>query len=572
MTAYCVEIRTLLDAAEAIRVAASLYNGNERGAKYHIIAAANHFILPGQGKKYDLATFNKHCNPPLTEAEIAELNITVQNTISTLTHVQETYNTDTTEDAPVIVNDIEAAAFLSDHPMQRIREQYYRLHYGDDDALNTVIWSFCVKSVDIALDEGIHIIAIGERGSGKSHGITSAMEFTPPELTWIKGISARYLFYAKNLVRGMTIYLDDVPADPNLLDSLKAIITAYPNGGKRGTVLNGEPLELSIPARVTIHTSSVDQKADEQFTNRMTPIRAASNKDNKKHRVEFRLNLYEGETLPVDDHEREHIRNALRHISRKTFSVRVPKGAIVCDNADQIDIRVLNQFMDAVIGNAILNYPNRSPEDCDGKTHITITKDDFDAVIHMYQNPDEYNHKLTDAAIAIKKYLRKVSPETKSVGEISEATGIDEQVVRRSIRGRPDRHIFSLIEAGLVEEISATTQEKEIISGSSGVEYTKPVGIRLTSKVYRATRLATLSSDVVAKKKPDSMQGGLEAFVGMVRWAGSDMHMHNDSGGDDGGEFPMLPIVSQAWETNSQDVNSNIISLISHNIVEGGGQ
>lgn len=566
---YCQEIEQLLTAAELVRVSVGKFEGDDRFARYHVVATANHFIPPG-GRKFDLAAFNKRCNPPLTIQELEAHNLHVAQNISALQNIQAAADTANQENGVVTVDDADAVAFLSDHPMRRIRDQYYCLHYGDDDALHTVIWGYCVKWIDNAVDEGIHVIAIGERGAGKSHGITSAMEFLPAEYAWIKGISARYLYYAKNLIRGLTIYLDDIPADPNLLDSLKAIITAYPKGGKRGTVINGESLEQSIPARITINTSSVDQKADEQFTNRMTVIRANTNPETKRHRVDFRLQLYEGETTPVCEQEKARIHNALRHLSRRTFNVRVPKDAIKCDNPDHIDVRVLNQFMCAVFGNAILNYPNRHPVADGDFVRITVSKEDFDAVIHLYQNPDEYNYKLTDACIAIKNYLGKVFPEHKTIGEISEATTISEQTVRRSICGRKDRAVDSLIEAGLVEELSQTTQEKEVVTGSSGVEYTKPVGVRLTSKVYRATKLAILSGKQ-KKKKPDTPSCGLTDFVAMVRWVEvSELHMQED---DSDGEFPSdpsFPPVSQGLGNPITDVSSTIVSQLSQNISGGG--
>lgn len=404
----------------------------------------------------------------------------------------------------------DAIAFLSEDPLQKIKQQYYRIHKGDDDALSTVIWAFCYKWVKDAKDEGIHIIAVGQRGSGKSHGITSAMTFLPPELTLVQGISARYLYYAKNLLPGMTIYVDELPSDQNLLDSLKAIITSYPTGGKRGVVINHEAMDLVIPPRVTINTSSVDQTNDEQFTNRLTVIRGNEDGEKKKERVEFRIKLYEDNIDHIDPNELSKIHNALRHLSNNTFIVFLPGGAIECDNFDKVDMRVFNQFCGAMFGNAILNYPKRiHTVNEDGNIEVTVSEEDFKSVIHMYQDPNLYYLKLTTAAIVIKNYLEKIYPVYKSIGEISIATSISTQTVRNTLIGRKDRNIESLINAGYAEEVNLSEQADQYAP-------------RVSSKVYKATQPAKKEIEIEESRKYSERNVGNQSklgdIVGMLKW------------------------------------------------------
>lgn len=402
---------------------------------------------------------------------------------------------------------LDAITFLSEKPLDKIKQQYYRIHKGDDDALSTVLWAFCYKWVRDAKDEGLHIIAVGQRGSGKSHGITSAMTFLPPELTLIQGISARYLYYAKNLLRGMTIYVDELPSDQTLLDSLKAIITSYPTGGKRGVVVNHEAMDLEIPPRVTINTSSVDQTNDEQFTNRLTVIRGNEDTEKKKDRVNFRINLYEDDIEHIDPKELDRIHNALRHISENTFVVYLPKGAIECENYNKVDMRVFNQFCGAMFGNAILNYPQRTHNvNSDGHIEVTVSEEDFNSVIHMYQDPNQYYLKLTTAAIIIKNYLEKVYPEYKSIGDISGATNLSTQTVRNTLLGRKDRNIESLINAGYAEEVNLSEQQDQYAP-------------RLSTKVYKATQpVKSEKADSSSKDKSENNQSKLGKIVGMLRW------------------------------------------------------
>ena len=401
----------------------------------------------------------------------------------------------------------EAISFLSDDPLEKIKNQYYRIHNGDDDALSTVLWAFCYKWVRDAKDEGLHIIAVGQRGSGKSHGITSAMLFLPPELTLVQGISARYLYYAKNLMRGMTIYVDELPSDQTLLDSLKAIITSYPTGGKRGVVVNHEAMDLEIPPRVTINTSSVDQTNDEQFTNRLTVIRGNEDGEKKKDRVNFRINLYEDDVEHVDPKELDRIHNALRHLSNNTFVVYLPKGAIECENYSKVDMRVFNQFCGAMFGNAILNYPKRVHEvNQQGDIEVTISEEDFKSVIHMYQDPNQYYLKLTTSAIIIKNYLEKVYPATKSIGDIASETNLSTQSVRNTLLGRKDRNIESLINAGYAEEVNLSEQADQYAP-------------RLSTKVYKATQpYKSESPTVTTGDKVENSQSKLCEIVGMLRW------------------------------------------------------
>jgi len=401
----------------------------------------------------------------------------------------------------------DAVAFLSDKPLEKIKLQYYRIHKGDDDALSTVLWAFCYKWVKDAKDEGIHIIAVGQRGSGKSHGITSAMTFLPPELALVQGISARYLYYAKNLLPGMTIYVDELPSDQTLLDSLKAIITSYPTGGKRGVVVNHEAMDLIIPPRVTINTSSVDQTNDEQFTNRLTVIRGNEDSEKKKDRVNFRIKLYEDDVEHVDPKELDRIHNALRHISNNTFIVFLPSGAIECENYSKIDMRVFNQFCGAMFGNAILNYPKRIHEvNSDGNIEVTVSEEDFKSVIHMYQDPNQYYLKLTTSAIIIKKYLEGAYPAHKSIGDISIATNLSTQTVRNTLMGRKDRNIESLINAGYAEEVNLSEQADQYAP-------------RLSTKVYKATQPAKQDDEKPqATEKASGTQSQLGDLVGMLKW------------------------------------------------------
>lgn len=512
---YCKEIQTVIEAAEVIRISKERYNEKVSREKYKILAIANHFT----NKKIDLGRFNeRQCRPLLNETDIKVLNAEVDNAIKDLQKIQNENIEQLSKSAPISVKEAEAIEFLKNDPMDVIRKQYFRLHYGDEDALSTVLWGYCVKWVNVAQDEGVHVIAIGVRGSGKSHGIITAMGFLPQELAWIKGITARYLYYAENLVRGLTIYLDDLPSDPALIDTLKAIITAYPNGGSRGSVQNGMAREQSVPARITINTSATDQKADEQFVNRMTVIRSSTDKENRRNRTLFRIQLYEGKIPQVEKETLAQIHNALRYISTKIFSVIVPEGAIDYDKDVEIDTRVLNQFFCAIMGNAILNFPNRNPVCVGNEIQIAVSKEDFDAVIHLYQDPNEYLLKLTPAAILIKNHLEKNYPKTESIGDIAEAIGLSTQTIRTSIKGRIDRHTESLINAGYVEEVSLTDQEVETRwNSATNAEYTVPTGPRLTSKVYRATQSA---SKIIAikKKNPETGQIDLSAIVGMVYW------------------------------------------------------
>ena len=407
--------------------------------------------------------------------------------------------------------EIDALDFLSNNPLEEIKKEYYKLHKGDDDALSTTLWAYCYKWVRDANDEGIHIIAVGSRGTGKSHGIMSAMKFLPPELTLLQGISARYLYYAKNLIRGMSVYIDELPTDQALIDSLKAIITAYPVGGKRGVVISQEAVEQEIPPRITINTSSVDQTGDEQFTNRMTVIRANDDIEKKTARVEFRIGLYEGEVEYVDQQKLERIHNALRYIALQSFIVKLPKGALHCDNYHKIDMRVFNQCVGAMCGNAILNFPNRNPVyHDDGCIEIYVSKKDFDSIIHMYKDPDEYYLKLTPAASLIKNYLEAQHPLYKSIGTIAEALDISAQTVRNTLLGRKDRNIESLVSAGYVEEIMISAQERD--------EYSP----RLSTKVYRSTRgkqdESTKSYSGKKKEDADSNQKSFAEIVHMLRW------------------------------------------------------
>jgi DNA-binding Lrp family transcriptional regulator len=560
---YCHEIKALIEGAEVIRITTQLYLGDERASKYRVVAAANHFIK----KKVDLASFNKNrCKPNFTGQEISDLTEQVNGYITTLNEAQRLHIVISSQTGVPPINEADAIAFLSDNPMVAIRDQYYRLHYGDDDALSTVLWGYCIKWVEVAYDEGVHIIAIGLRGSGKSHGITSAMTFLPQELAWIKGITARYLYYAKDLVRGLTIYLDELPSNPDMIDSLKAIITSYPNGGKRGTIVNGEAVEQSLPARITINTSSVDQKADEQFVNRMTTIRSSVDKVNREKRVGFRLELYEGKKEQPDKEIVSRIHNALRYISTRNFTVVVPGGAIGCNNAAAIDVRVLNQFMCAVMGNAILNFPNRNPTTNGSDIHIMVTKEDFDAVIHLYQKPDEYLLKLTSSGISIKNYLEHNFPDHKSIGQIAKVVGLDPETVRTTIKGRKDRNSVSLIDAGYVEEIGITSQEVEVIIKGSGIyehEATKHVGERIVAKAYRSTQSSakSVSDDLyTTKKKPEFIQTEMSDIVGMVYWKDSISSNPN----------PTNPTASNQCNAGSFSSLTTTLSNQSNQVQEGG--
>lgn len=508
---YCPEIKKVLETSEVIRTSTEKYEGETRRDKYKILALAGKFT-----KSEDMARFNKNrCKPGFNDQEIVSLNIEIEKAERELRDRNKLFQV-TLPAKDSTISESDAIAFLKDEPMLKIQEQYFRLHHGDPDALSTVVWGYCVKWVKTALDEGIHIIAVGTRGAGKSHGITTAMMFLPPELAWIKGITPRYLYYADNLKRGLTVYLDELPSDQALLDALKAIITAYPNGGSRGTVHDGKSQEQNIPARITINTSAVDQKADEQFTNRLTVIRSSA--DNKKARIDFRLKLYAGNVEPVDGVILERIHNALRYISTRNFIVTVPEGAVYCDNDEDVDIRVLNQFMSAIMGNAILHFPNRFPVVNGEDVHILVTEDDFNHVIHLYQDPDEYLLKLTPSAKAIKDHLEKIYPNYASVGEIASALKTSTQTVRNTINGRKDRNTESLINSGFVEEVSLTDPGKEIDRNDcSGQEIVRKVAPTITSRVYRSTR-GLPDKPVVKKKKEEGTNAEIAKFVAMVHW------------------------------------------------------
>jgi len=288
---------------------------------------------------------------------------------------------------------------------------------GDAHILKGILLTAANMRVANAFD-GIHLHISGKTQAGKSDSVKAAMRFIHPSNQLVKTFSPKYLFYAKEELREKTImFSDDTTFDPETAAVYRNMLTSWFTGVTRGVVANHEGLNLDIPARVSLVLTSVDNvvlvSEDGQDESRFMTLEVRRTPDEKK-----KIRAFIQKRHPDIQHE--------LMVVRAVWDLIIPRDVTVHKKIEKdIPIREFKRYLTLLQAHALLC--NRT----------TTTAADITAVDKFitYSKPmiDDQTPAFTRKEAAVRSVL---TVNNKTVGEISQETGMTIMAVYRALRGR----------------------------------------------------------------------------------------------------------------------------------------
>jgi hypothetical protein len=333
-------------------------------------------------------------------------------------------------------------------PMAYFIKEFKKLHKGDELVCRTVVYLSCNQQVVHSF--GLFPKASGDCGSGKSSSIKSALALIPQNYIYQGSFSAKALHYSTDLRPGMIVFSDDTVPSPDLVEFLKASMSAFHEPQHHKTVVSEggkkETKTLTIPPETVFIMATVWNTDDDQLTDRHFSLSIEKNKMLDEQYAAFLLeraetaDFYTGVTREMNV-----CREIIRLIKDHKFRVLVPFAKRIVFSDEGIEKRrSQNQFFDFLWASAVLRYKKRNPVEDAGVITITATVQDFTNAIMMFgADPDDWSLKLSKREREILQLI-KTQPGINE-REISEKTKMNKGNLSRLLHGYPARNIAGLM-------------------------------------------------------------------------------------------------------------------------------
>lgn len=312
--------------------------------------------------------------------------------------------------------------------------QAQRNHVGDEDVLKHLLASVaCTNSQTSA---GIQPELNGEKGHGKTDAVRAVFHLVPDKWKLAASISAKALYYYKDLPAGAILFSDDVQWSEDLISTVKRSMGNFQEPQTHFTLdKNRNPVPMTMQPRLVWWLSSVESVADDQLKDR-----------------QYSLDIDEGR-----DHAREVSDFLRRSRSKKTIRFSVDRGTmiareilaaikehepfrVVIDCAEHAewkvkeDHRTQNKFWDLVEAFAILRFKQRVIDE-EGWLHAMVEDFNEAKTIFMRRKANHRTH-LTDAQTRVVKAVIALQNEPGGAtrARIAEDLGRSFQAVSKSLK------------------------------------------------------------------------------------------------------------------------------------------
>ena len=144
-------------------------------------------------------------------------------------------------------------------------DTFGKVWFGDTHILMGILLTAANIRVLNASD-GIHLFVNGQTQSGKSDSVKKSLLFIPLADRLTKTFSDMYLYHASkigDLHEGMLVFSDDTVLSENVAALYRNMLTSWFTGVDRGTVVNHDPKNLHIPARISLILTAVESVVQE---------------------------------------------------------------------------------------------------------------------------------------------------------------------------------------------------------------------------------------------------------------------------------------------------------------------
>lgn len=361
-------------------------------------------------------------------------------------------------------------ALSESNPMDRFTTAFNISHIGHYQILRAIVYAECLKSS--CTTKGLQPAVTGNRGSGKSHAVKTAVHLLPKDSIYTATLSPKALFY-KNPSPKTTFYMDDAVLPDDLVSLMKRKQTQFQEPTVYGTVMDKKWAEISINKRMVFITTSVSQLGDEQLTDRALLIDIKNEKADDEAFYTFENDRRTKGLIEFPETEEVLLcRDMLSHIRRHEFRVVIPS----LDFAYYSDRRLIGQCYDLMEASAILNYRNREHQIDNGVIVV--------------------NAELQDLTNALDFDMFRLSDQDTLARMSKSERGFDE-LIQKSLNGS-DSKIFTEKELSDMTNMSVPTIRNYLYGRGNSATTTKD-GVGLCGKTtwYRIDTMKDGKTDAI---------------------------------------------------------------------------
>ena len=328
-------------------------------------------------------------------------------------------------------------------PLQYLME-YYQIRHSGDLKLGKIIF-IAIANQSILNSEGIQPHLGGRSGTGKTHAAKTVVAIIP-DMPYKKegSLSAKSLYYQKDLPDGLIFFSDDIKIGSDLEDTLKRSMSNFQENTIHNTVINGAAGTLELPKRIMWLLTSVAIDGSDELRNRLyqqTVDESCTQDENvAKMQLENACHIKKYDSLEVIKTICQLI---IYIIKKQLFEVDVPYSKRILPSKHVTkDRRRLPRFIDMIKGIALFNFMQRQ---YDEKGRLIATLDDFYEAKELFEaNIESQVTNLTPAELRLAKWLFEKAKYVSINGFVSEylkpdGTPFNPESIRKVLQGTKTR-------------------------------------------------------------------------------------------------------------------------------------
>jgi hypothetical protein len=338
-------------------------------------------------------------------------------------------------------------------PLGYLLDTFKQIHVGDQDAAEVQFIAFgCQSSLN---SRGIQANWTGPSGKGKSAGAEACYHLLPKWFVLKGSVTAKSLFYHKDLPDGACIFLDDMKVEEgtDLEATIKRSTSAFQEGAYHETLDgNRQLLRMRLPKRLCWTLTYVDViESGDQFLNRMFVVKTDSSRQADEDVCRHILCQAErGESALCLTEEVLTCKAMMLDIkSRPPYRVKIPDLPQRVSFNDRRNRRNPSLFVDLVIGLSCLRHRQRKKEQVkNGEWTLFANTEDIREAARIFNAQGDYlGSRLDDAERAAALFILEAGGAGLSAKGLAEKLrlkypedGWNEKKARRLLVGRQEKN------------------------------------------------------------------------------------------------------------------------------------
>lgn len=277
-----------------------------------------------------------------------------------------------------------------------ILKVWQKRHNGDTPIGKALLLS--LGSQSILNSKGIHVLATGDGGYGKSDAIKQMGKLVYPYYWKNGGITPNSLYYSGDeMPDGVVVGLEDIVWTSDIGTAVKRITSDFQEGATKLTTVDMKGKEVRSAKRIAFWGSCVDSQADEQLRDRFAMVSIESDPNRGQKIIGCMKEQDEGKQFPKDyDFETMVCQFLTFDLKQKLYHVVIPFANKIKFEGDP---RAYGIFSDMIKSSAVLSYRKREKDDVG---RLIATSEDFENAKKLFIELGGHDRdKYTDSEIRV---------------------------------------------------------------------------------------------------------------------------------------------------------------------------